>query len=159
MKRAIIEVRIKVAIDVDWHGNPEPKAQAIKNTIESNLKSIPKLKVQSCVATVKRTKPSLSNSQRQWKLAVVGGWALPVPLEPVVIGKPCKTAETMSDALVFYVANGASIAHQTATFNVLRRKSGDYIAIGIHEEYVLQSLVIGKLAKLPRQKPSASDSR
>lgn len=159
MKRAIIEVRIKVAIDVDWHGTPESKAQAIENTIENNLKSIPKLKIHSRVAIVKRMKPSLSNAQMQWKLAVVGGWARLVPLEPVVIGKPCKTAETMHDALVFYIADGASIIHQTATFNVLRRKSGEYIAIGEHEGRVLQSKVFGKLAKLPRQKPRASDSR
>ncbi len=159
MKRAIIEVRIKVAIDVDWYSAPESEVDVVKAAIESQLKTLPRLKIQSCDAVVKRNKPSLTNAQMQWKRAVVGGWALPVPIDAVVIGKPCKTASSMLDALTVHVANGASITYQTTTFNVLRRKSGDYIAIGEHEGRVLQSAVFGKLAKLPRQKPRASDSR
>ena len=159
MRKAIVEVRIEFAIELDWMDVPEKKAEFVLEKIESALNQVRNLNRTHTNVRVRRNKPTLLAAKKQWSCAVFGGWAKFVALEPVVYGQPFKKASTIEDAVNYYL-NESAVVHLNANdFVVLRRKSGDYIAIGEHEGSIRWANVLGKLAKSPRQKPRASDSR
>ncbi len=140
------ELKLSALLSVDPELLDDDLVKTIGETLIREIGLIVGVSVKWTQCEARRRKPNCTESIRQWKFAISGGWA------------NVESENTVQDAVQRYVENGATYHIRTNSIEIIRIKRGEYRAIGEHEGRILSARVLGKLV-LSRQNPNTSDSR